>query len=341
MGRPMRINIADCSTRMPHANDSDNLLAGIPEHIRKKYLPEGTKELSKLWTELLTLTVSLAKILSWQNRADQTRPSRTEIQQIDDTIRQHCFDKDHGMGHAHSHVVSLHMYHLELYREGKDAATNTNRVLGNMIGDDMISNCQAMVCIALVPTLQIHLLDATSEKQMVQRMGRHNLEFCMMVIEELKSVYFGAELLSRMFTKARDWILYRKSVPATAPREYTPQSSRDFAVGSLPVLPDDACQDDAGIFDAFATMLSPFASVSAGGLFNNDDSATRAILTWPRISRRPDAKTIVPNTKYIVGFWFLPVDPLAPYRASIIYATPPDDGASYAPNVTKVMITLE
>ncbi|BCS16145.1 hypothetical protein ALUC_80352S [Aspergillus luchuensis] len=305
MGRPMRINIADCSTRMPHANDSDNLLAGIPEHIRKKYLPEGTKELSKLWTELLTLTVSLAKILSWQNRADQTRPSRTEIQQIDDTIRQHCFDKDHGMGHAHSHVVSLHMYHLELYRDsvlltlyrpflfdkpemnspdlpadewtltvlrrGKDAATNTNRVLGNMIGDDMISNCQAMVCIALVPTLQIHLLDATSEKQMVQRMGRHNLEFCMMVIEELKSVYFGAELLSRMFTKARDWILYRKSVPATAPREYTPQSSRDFAVGSLPVLPDDACQDDAGIFDAFATMLSPFASVSAGGLFNNDE----------------------------------------------------------------------
>ncbi|GLA72663.1 hypothetical protein AtubIFM55763_003545 [Aspergillus tubingensis] len=305
MGRPMRINLADCSTRMPHANDSDNLLAGIPEHIRKKYLPEGTEDLSRLWTKLLTLTVSLAKILSWQNRADQTRPSRTEIQHIEDTIRQHCSHKDEGIGHAHNHVVSLHMYHLELYRDSvlltlyrpflfdkpemnspdlpadewtltvlrraKDAATNTNRVLGNMIGNDMISNCQAMVCIALVPTLQIHLLDATSEKQMVRRMGRHNLEFCMMVIEELKSVYFGAEILSRMFTKARDWILYRMSVPATAPRECTPQSSRDSAVGSLPVLPDDACQDDAGIFDAFATMLSPFASVSAGGLFNNDE----------------------------------------------------------------------
>ncbi|GAQ42257.1 fungal specific transcription factor [Aspergillus niger] len=120
----------------------------------------------------------------------------------------------------------------------------------NMIGDDMISNCQAIVCIALVPTLQIHLLDATSKKQIVQRMGRHNLEFYMMVIKKLKSV---------------------ASVPATAPRECTPQSSRDAAVSSLPVLPDDACQDDAGIFNAFATMLSPFASVSAGGLFNNNE----------------------------------------------------------------------
>ncbi|QRD87264.1 fungal-specific transcription factor [Aspergillus flavus] len=305
MGRPMRINLADCSTRMPHANDSDNLLAGIPEHIRKKYLPDGTKDLSKLWTELLTLTVSLAKILSWQNRADRTRPSRTEIQHIDDTIRQHCFHKDHGIGRGHSRVVSLHMYHLELYqdsvlltlyrpflfdkpemnplglpadewtstvlRRAKDAATNTNRILGNMIGDDMISNSQAMVCIALVPALQIHLLDATSEKQMVQRMGRHNLEFCMMVIEELKSVYFGAEILSRMFSKAKNWILYRTVAPATAPREHMPQSSRDSTIGSIPEPPNDARQDDVEIFDAFVTMLSPFAPLSAGGPFDNDE----------------------------------------------------------------------
>ncbi|PGH11781.1 hypothetical protein AJ79_04682 [Helicocarpus griseus UAMH5409] len=88
MGRPMRINLADCSTPMPDANDSDNLLAGIPESIQKKYLPEGTEDLSKLWTELLALTVCLAKILSWQNRAERTRPSRTEIQHMDDNIRQ-------------------------------------------------------------------------------------------------------------------------------------------------------------------------------------------------------------------------------------------------------------
>ncbi|KAE8409166.1 fungal-specific transcription factor domain-containing protein [Aspergillus pseudonomiae] len=305
MGRPMRINLADCSTRMPHANDSDNLLAGIPECIRKKYLPEGTKDLSKLWTELLTLTVSLAKILSWQNRADRTRPSRTEIQQMDDTIRQYCFRKDHAIAQGHSHVVSLHMYHLELYldsvlltlyrpflfdrtemnppdlsadewtstvlRRAKDAATNINRILGNMIGADMISNTQAIVCIALVPALQIHLLDATSEKQMVQRMGRHNLEFCMMVIEELKSVYFGAEILARMFTKAKNWINYRTLAPATDPRDYMLQSSSDSTIAPIPELPNNARQNDVEILEAFATMLSPFAPVSAGGSFDNDE----------------------------------------------------------------------
>lgn len=117
MGRPMRINLADCSTPMPHAEDSDNLLTGIPESIRQKYLPEGTKDLSRLWTELLALTVSLAKILSWQNRAERIRPSKAEIQHMDDTIRQDYFRRDHAIAHGHSHVVSLHVYHLELYLE--------------------------------------------------------------------------------------------------------------------------------------------------------------------------------------------------------------------------------
>lgn len=117
MGRPMRINLADCSTPMPNAIDSDNLLAGIPESVRQKYLPKGTNALSKLWTELLEITVSLANILSWQNRAERTRPNKTEIQRMDDAIRQDHFCKDRAVAHGHSPVVSLHVYHLELYLE--------------------------------------------------------------------------------------------------------------------------------------------------------------------------------------------------------------------------------
>lgn len=117
MGRPMRINLADCSTPMPDHNDSGSLLAGIPESIQQKYLPEGTGDLSKLWTELLALTVSLAKILSWQNQADRTPPGWGEIQHMDHNIRQCYFRKDHAIAHRQSHIVSLHAYHLELYLE--------------------------------------------------------------------------------------------------------------------------------------------------------------------------------------------------------------------------------
>jgi hypothetical protein len=304
MGRPMRINLADCSTPMPDTKDLDNLLAGIPESIQKKYLPECTEDLFKLWTELLALTVSLAKILSWQNRAERTRPSRSEILQMDDNIRQYDIRKDHAIAHRNSHVVSLHAYHLELYLESvmlilyrpflfdkpemnppvdsadewtstvvrrtREAATNTNKILGNMIGADMISSTQAMVCIALVPALQIHLLDTTSEKQLVQRMGRHNLEFCMMVIEELKSVYFGAEILSRMFTRAKSRIFNQTLAPPAAPTETVPESSHDSTVGSISEVMEDARYYDMGIYEAFSTILSPFASVPAGGLSNND-----------------------------------------------------------------------
>jgi hypothetical protein len=117
MGRPMRINLSDYSTPMPDAKDSANLLAGVPGSIQKKYLPEGTEDLSRLWTELLVLTVSLAKILSWQNRAERTWPSRAEIRHMDDNMRLYYFRKDDVITHRQCRIVSLHAYHLELYLE--------------------------------------------------------------------------------------------------------------------------------------------------------------------------------------------------------------------------------
>lgn len=113
----MRINLADCSTPMPDRNDSGRFAAGIPESVQQKYLPEGTEDLGLLWTELLALTVSLANILSWQNQVKRNPPGKSQIQHIDDNIRQCYVSKDHALAHRQSHVVSLHSYHLELYLE--------------------------------------------------------------------------------------------------------------------------------------------------------------------------------------------------------------------------------
>jgi hypothetical protein len=93
----------------------------------------------------------------------------------------------------------------------------------------------------------------------------------MLVIEELKTVYFGAEILSRMFTKAKSRIHNKAFAPVIALNDHVPQSSLDSTVDSIPDVADDACQDDAGIFDPFSTILSPFAPVSAGGFFLDDE----------------------------------------------------------------------
>jgi hypothetical protein len=71
-------------------------------------------------------------------------------------------------------------------------------------------------CIALVPALQIHLLDYRSQKNMVQRMGCQHLELCMIVVEELKKTFFGAEILHRIFTKARRQIHDRRGAVTSA-----------------------------------------------------------------------------------------------------------------------------
>lgn len=61
-------------------------------------------------------------------------------------------------------------------------------------------------CIALVPTLQVHFLHSVSSRKLVQRLGCHELDLCMMVVNELKVTYFGADILSRLFTRARETI---------------------------------------------------------------------------------------------------------------------------------------
>jgi hypothetical protein len=67
-------------------------------------------------------------------------------------------------------------------------------------------------CIALVPTLQVHLLRSVSPRKLVHRLGCHQLDLCMMVVQEIKVTYFGAEILHRLFTRARDVINVRARV---------------------------------------------------------------------------------------------------------------------------------
>lgn len=72
-------------------------------------------------------------------------------------------------------------------------------------------------CIALVPTLQMHLLHSVSPRKFVHRLGCHRLDMCMMAVQEIKVKYFGAEILYRLFTRAREVISVRHRVLETPP----------------------------------------------------------------------------------------------------------------------------
>lgn len=54
--------------------------------------------------------------------------------------------------------------------------------------------------------MQVHLLNSTSAKPLVATMGRHSLDICMLVADELRKTYFGAELVHRLFSLAKTQI---------------------------------------------------------------------------------------------------------------------------------------
>src|SRR5690349_2813067 len=107
-------------------------------------------------------------------------------------------------------------------------------------------------CIALVPTLQIHLLHSVSPRKLVHRLGCHQLDLCMMVVQEIKVTYFGAEILHQLFTRARDVINVRDQVQESP----TPAGT---------VIPESRDHHDRGTASPASPMIWAFNTASNYG----------------------------------------------------------------------------
>lgn len=59
--------------------------------------------------------------------------------------------------------------------------------------------------------MQIHLLNSTSGKPLVASLGQNSLQLCMLVTDELRRTYFGAELVHRLFSQAKEQIKGRRT----------------------------------------------------------------------------------------------------------------------------------
>lgn len=114
MGRPMRINLDDCDVDLPEAAESDSVIDGIPENLRRKYLPGETQILSYLWVELVHLAIIQANILSAHYRIRRPIPTQSEIEDIELQIQNHSQFRDR-FRETGDDVVNLHVYHLDLF----------------------------------------------------------------------------------------------------------------------------------------------------------------------------------------------------------------------------------
>ncbi|KFZ17829.1 hypothetical protein V501_01538 [Pseudogymnoascus sp. VKM F-4519 (FW-2642)] len=136
---------------------------------------------------------------------------------------------------------------------------------------NMILACQGIVCIALVPPMQIHLLNSTSSKPLIATLGKNSLDMGMLVANELRKTYFGAELLHRLFSQAKTQIMNRKTQLEAA--EDTDLAEVINLETPTPCLSHGPTQRNQSLIytDTIRNLGSPFTGLE--GAFNGFDFA--------------------------------------------------------------------
>ncbi|KAH7230848.1 putative Zn(II)2Cys6 transcription factor [Fusarium solani] len=243
MGRPMRINLDDCDVCFPVAEDWEKTMTGLSDEKLKRYLPFNIHDMSLLWAQLMKLSLLQARVLSSCYRLHPSAPNLRTIEDLEQQISGINGVLD-SLQDSHDATVYYYSCHLELlidsvlltlYRPylvdigGKNtsspptelqssiqlkaqaAARGFSRSLGALISGDMINRAQSIVCIALIPPMQVHLLNSTSTEPLVAVMGSQNLDLCLLVADNLRRTYFGADLVYRLFTQAKRHLQSKKA----------------------------------------------------------------------------------------------------------------------------------
>lgn len=117
MGRPMRIDLAHSDTPKPDVNTSDSQYSGLTDSQRQQYIPGCYKDLFLLWNELLSVSSILSRVLAVQHLAKRTLSSHSEVEDLERELRQHHKNVDRLRSRPSDPVLSVHVYHFELFYE--------------------------------------------------------------------------------------------------------------------------------------------------------------------------------------------------------------------------------
>jgi hypothetical protein len=66
---------------------------------------------------------------------------------------------------------------------------------------------------ALIPAMQIHLLDCKSSNALVRQFATQKLHVCMLALSELRDTYWGADFVFEMFQRAQNKLLETAITP--------------------------------------------------------------------------------------------------------------------------------
>lgn len=113
MGRPLRINMNDCNTIPPSADDMLSDFAGLPESISAAYVPKDLPQLADYWVTLIQLTQLLGDTLTLCYQPFGASSSIEQVEALEQKILHFSLPENRGTGQ--SPLATFYLYHLQLH----------------------------------------------------------------------------------------------------------------------------------------------------------------------------------------------------------------------------------
>ncbi|KAI5460766.1 fungal-specific transcription factor domain-containing protein [Mariannaea sp. PMI_226] len=284
-GQPMRIRTSECDLPAPSVSDITDEIETMDPATRCKYIPWEPTALARLWLRLVHISQALGSILERHNKVNESRPGVTEIQSCEQEIALCSMDSaeleytDPMMRLFASQLQLLYeattvvLYRPYIFKgpvdsdeavtklwqqksldRARSAAANTTRVLEGLLETSSIKNLKSMTITALIPAMQIHLLDCKSSNALVRQFASQKLQICMLALSELRDTYWGADFVFEIFQRAQSKLLNKFVNPlqqGRLPEVTSVQTSRE--PGTMQEMPPLNNVDTSG----FNRCMSP------------------------------------------------------------------------------------
>ena len=115
MGRPLRINMNDCNTKPPSADDMLSDFVGLPESISAAYVPKDLPQLADYWVTMIQLTQLLGDTLTLCYQPFGHSSSFQQVKALEQKILRFQLPKTLETGQ--SPLATCYLYHLQLHHQ--------------------------------------------------------------------------------------------------------------------------------------------------------------------------------------------------------------------------------
>jgi hypothetical protein len=127
LGRPLRINLDDCTVAMPVAADLLTDIADMPGALATAYIPEDYSQLAEDWVLLMQISKLLGEVLALNFRPNAPRPSVGQVQALESAILVCPVDRGGQFRQSSSTIFSW--CHIQLHYQYDVPAPHQSSIL--------------------------------------------------------------------------------------------------------------------------------------------------------------------------------------------------------------------